>query len=64
MTQMIDYEKILARFWELANLGTDITKGSITGQLKALELLCEELRRVPQETAKPSIYSSAWLVKK
>ena len=67
ITQMeitINYEQVLAKYWELANLTADATKGSITGQLKALELLCEELRRVPGETAKPEIYPSAWMGKR
>ena len=65
MKAIIDYEQILARYWELANLDLTSTKGSITGQLKALELLCEELRRAPEgPAAKPRIYQSAWMLKK
>jgi hypothetical protein len=65
MNASIDYDQILARYWELANLDLKSTKGTITGQLKALELLCEELRRAPEgSTAKPRIYQSEWMVKK
>ncbi len=43
----IDRDQILARYWELANLTPEETKGNITGQLKALDALCEELRLNP-----------------
>ena len=68
MTQMptkIDYHRILERYWELANLDPNVTKGSITGQLKALELLAEELRRAPAndaaKPAPPNIYRARWM---
>jgi hypothetical protein len=58
----IDHDQILDRCWELANLDLNSTKGSITGQLKALELLSEELRRAPQKAASsPRFYRSAWM---
>ena len=38
-----DRDQILNRYWELANLDSEQTKGNITGQLKALDSLCEEL---------------------
>lgn len=63
MKATIDYDQILQKYWELANLPTNDTKGSITGQLKALESLSEELRRAPQEPAKPRFYRAGWMPK-
>jgi hypothetical protein len=62
----IDRDQILAKYWELANLTPEETKGNITGQLKALDALCEELRLMPNKDAvKPrpaqEIYRSAWM---
>ncbi len=59
-----DRDQILARYWELANLDPEDTKGNITGQLNALDTLCEELRLKPVETNRPGsqeIYRSAWM---
>jgi hypothetical protein len=54
---------ILARLWELANLNPATTKGSLTGQLKALELLweCLALKPVDHASLKPNVYRAAWL---
>jgi hypothetical protein len=62
----ISRDQILARYWELANLSPETTKGSITGQLHALESLCVELRLAPnKDSTKPlpaqEIYRSAWM---
>jgi hypothetical protein len=62
----IDRDQILAKYWELANLDPEDTKGSITGQLKALDTLYEELRLTPnKDSIKPlpaqDIYRSAWM---
>lgn len=61
-----DRDQILNRYWHLANLDAEDTKGNITGQLKALDSLCEHL--APTQTAKPKktlqpveIYRSAWM---
>ncbi|HEV2272779.1 MAG TPA: hypothetical protein VGR96_01365 [Acidobacteriaceae bacterium] len=60
-------DRILARYWELANLDPEVTKGTITGQLKALDALCEEIGLAPhtKESAPPAasqaIYRSAWM---
>jgi hypothetical protein len=60
-----DRNQILNRYWELANLNAEETKGNITGQLKALDSLCEQLATV-EKPAKPAnvqeIYRSAWMV--
>jgi len=61
---MIGRDQILAKYWELANLTPEETKGNITGQLKALEALCEELGLKPIDTNRPAsqeIYRSAWM---
>src|SRR5580658_8857377 len=57
----IDRDQILAKYWELANLTPETTKGNITGQLHALDTLCEELRLTPNKDStkpppKPEIY--------
>jgi hypothetical protein len=60
----IDRDQILAKLWELANLTPEETKGNVTGQLKALEALCEELGLKPIDTNRPAsqeIYRSAWM---
>ena len=64
----IDHDQILAKYWELANLTPAETKGSITGQLHALDTLCEELRLMPNKEANkpapaPEIYRSAWMTR-
>jgi hypothetical protein len=61
--------QILGKYWELANLGPEATKGNIAGQLKALDSLCQELDVVLPESARPNnqrnkeneIYRSAWM---
>ena len=35
----LDREKVLDRLWEIANLSPDMTRGSITGQVKALSMI-------------------------
>jgi hypothetical protein len=60
----IDHDQILRKYWELANLTPEETKGNITGQLKALDSLCEELRQKPVDTNRagaPEIYRAAWM---
>jgi hypothetical protein len=59
-----DRNQILHRYWELANLDVEETKGNITGQLKALDSLLEQLA-MPEKQAKPApvqeIYRSTWM---
>jgi hypothetical protein len=62
----IDRDQVLAKYWELANLDPEETKGNVTGQLKALEALCKELGFLPKKgsvKALPAteIYRSAWM---
>ena len=60
--------QILNRYWELANLDSEQTKGNITGQLKALDSLCEQLAvaEKPNALAKPAvvheIYRAGWML--
>ena len=63
-----DRDQVLNRYWELAKLDSEVTKGNITGQLKALDSLCEELalekpRGVAARNARASqeIYRSEWM---
>jgi hypothetical protein len=60
-----DRNQILNRYWELANLDVEETKGNITGQLKALDSLLEQLA-ISEKPAKSQnvqeIYRSAWMV--
>ena len=66
-------EQVLARLWEIANLSPEMTRGSITGQVKALSMIVAieglipdrragstEKKPVPPPT-RPEIYRAAWL---
>ena len=61
-------DQILNRYWELANLDSEQTKGNITGQLKALDSLCEQLAvaEKPNTPAKQAvvheIYRAGWML--
>ncbi len=61
-----DADQVLNRYWELARLGPDETKGNILGQLKALDALREEqtsvLTRIPTKQLRLNgIYRAAWM---
>jgi hypothetical protein len=64
-----DRDQVLNRYWELAKLNSELTKGNITGQLKALDALREELALVPVEkprslverTHSQEVYRSGWM---
>ena len=68
-------EQVLARLWEVANLSHEMTRGSITGQVKALSMivaiegLIPDRRAVPAQNksaplpVKSQIYAAAWLRK-
>jgi hypothetical protein len=70
----LDREKVLDRLWEIANLSPEMTRGSITGQVKALSMIIAmqnfipDRKAVPEKKsstapAKPEIYVSAWMEK-
>jgi hypothetical protein len=66
-------EQVLARLWEIANLGPEMTRGSITGQVKALSMIVAMESLIPDRRAgssenksappptHPGIYAAAWL---
>jgi hypothetical protein len=68
----LDREQVLARLWEIANLGPEMTRGSITGQVKAISMIVAMLNFIPDRRALSSekksapaqaqaqIYASAW----
>src|SRR5580700_3058593 len=43
----LDREKVLDRLWEIANLSPDMTRGSITGQVKALSMIVAMQNFIP-----------------
>ena len=47
-------DQILARLWELANLGPDATRGSIAGQVKALSMIIAIEGLIPDRRVAPS----------
>jgi hypothetical protein len=64
-----DRNQILNKYWDLADLDPEKTKGNILGQLKALDSLCEELaagdkpRSPAKQTPEPDIYRAGWMPK-
>jgi hypothetical protein len=71
----LDREQVLARLWEIANLSPEMTRNSITGQVKALSMIIAMQNFIPDRNAvsseknsptapaKPQIYEAAWLRK-
>ncbi len=69
----LDREKVLNRLWELASLGPEMTRGSITGQVKCLAMIAAMQDFIPDRralsaekksaptSAPPEFYKSAWL---
>ena len=66
-----DREQVLARLWEIANLSPEVTRGSVTGQVKALSIIVAMENFIPDRRAVSSekksapaptaeIYASAW----
>jgi hypothetical protein len=65
-------EQVLARLWEVANLSPEMTRGSITGQVKALSMIVAIEGLIPDRRAVPAqnksaplpvnaqIYTAAW----
>jgi hypothetical protein len=66
-------EQVLKRLWEIANLPAEATRGSITGQVKALSMIVALEGLIPDRRAgssdkksapppsQPDIYAAAWL---
>ena len=67
----LDREQVLARLWEIANLSPEMTRGSITGQVKALSMIVAMQNLIPDRPPESSekksspaqIYEAAWLNK-
>jgi hypothetical protein len=68
----VDREQVLNRLWEIANLSPEMTRGSVTGQVKALSMIVAMENFIPDRRAIGSekksppaptaqIYTSAWL---
>ncbi len=69
----LDRERVLDRLWEIADLSPEITRGSVTGQVKALSIIIAMQNFIPDRRAvaaekksptatnPPQIYQSAWL---
>ncbi len=47
----LDREQVLARLWEIANLSPEMTRGSITGQVKALSMIVAMQNFIPDRQA-------------
>jgi hypothetical protein len=71
----LDREQVLARLWEIANLSPEMTRGSITGQVKALSMIVAMQNFIPDRPAvrhavlekksptapaQPQIYDAVW----
>jgi hypothetical protein len=68
----LDREQVLKRLWELANLSPEMTRSSITGQVKAISMIVAMENFIPDRRAGSSekksapapvnaqIYASAW----
>jgi hypothetical protein len=67
----LDREQVLVRLWEIAHLSPEMTRGSITGQVKALSMIIamqnfipdpratSSEKKSPPATAQPQIYAAA-----
>jgi hypothetical protein len=65
-------EQVLARLWEIANLAPEMTRGSITGQVKAISMIVAMQGLIPDRRAgssekksappptRPQFYAAAW----
>jgi hypothetical protein len=71
----LDREQVLARLWEIANLSPEMTRNSITGQVKAISIIVAMQNFIPDRLAVSSerksapapvnaqIYAAAWRAK-
>jgi hypothetical protein len=67
----LDREQVLARLWEIANLSPEMTRNSVTGQVKALSMIIAMQNFIPDRRAVSSekkpppapaqIYTAEWL---
>ena len=55
----LDREQVLARLWEIANLSTEMTRGSITGQVKALSMIVAMQNFIPDRPAVDRLATSS-----
>jgi hypothetical protein len=55
----LDREQVLNRLWEIANLSPEVTRGSITGQVKALSMIIAMQNFIPNPRALSSEKKSA-----
>ncbi len=55
----LDREQVLDRLWEIANLSPDMTRGSITGQVKAISMIIAMENFIPDRRAVSSEKKSA-----
>jgi hypothetical protein len=69
---ILDRKQVLDRLWEIAHLSPEITRGSVTGQVKALSIIVAMENFIPNRHAAtvaktpapgpaPEIYKAAWL---
>ena len=68
----LDREQVLNRLWEIANLSPEMTRNSITGQVKAISMIVATQNFIPDRRAvssekksapastHPQIYPAAW----
>ena len=57
----LDRQQVLDRLWEIANLGPETTRGSITGQVKAITIIVAMENFIPNRLAISSEKKSASL---
>jgi hypothetical protein len=55
----LDRERVLDRLWEIANLSPEMTRGSITGQVKALSMIVAMQNFIPDRRANSAEKKSA-----
>ena len=51
----LDREQVLDRLWEIANLSPETTRGSVTGQVKALSMIVAMENFIPNRHAEPKL---------
>jgi hypothetical protein len=55
----LDREQVLARLWQIANLSPEMTRGSVTGQVKSLSIIVAMENFIPDRRAVSSEKKSA-----